>query len=161
MAAASGGFKSDSEVCVALRDGHPLYFVIFNPEPERGQTLADVTTAEAAFLKEIRRRHPQTPRPLLTGNCQGGWASMILAATHPDLMEPIVIAGAPMSYWAGEMGKNPFRYLGGIMGGAVPALFSSDLGGGVFDGANLVFNFETLNPARTWWRKNYDLYDNE
>ena len=35
---------------------------------------------------------------------------MILAATHPDLMGPVVIAGAPLSYWAGEQGRNPLRY---------------------------------------------------
>jgi Protein of unknown function (DUF3141) len=46
-----GGFKSESVVGVALRDGHPVYFVIFFPEPEPGQTLADVCAAEAAFLR--------------------------------------------------------------------------------------------------------------
>ncbi len=153
-----GGFKSESEVGVALEDGHPVYFVIFYPDPEPGQTLADVCAAEAAFLREIRQRHPGSPKPLITGNCQGGWASMVLAATHPELMGPVVIAGAPLSYWAGEKGKNPFRYLGGIAGGAMPALLISDLGGGKFDGAHLVYNFEQLNPGKTWWRKNYDLF---
>lgn len=153
-----GGFKSDSEVGVALKDGHPVYFVIFYSEPEEGQTLADVTTAEAGFLQEVARRHPQAPQPLVTGNCQGGWAAMILAATHPELVGPVVIAGAPLSYWAGEVGKNPFRYYGGLAGGAVPALLSSDLGGGKFDGANLVMNFEQLNPGKSWFRKNYDLF---
>jgi hypothetical protein len=28
-----GGFKDDSEVGVALRDGHPVYFVMFFPKP--------------------------------------------------------------------------------------------------------------------------------
>ena len=159
-----GGFKSESEVGVALKDGHPVYFVIFYPNPEPGQTLGDVCEAEALFLKEIHARHPNAPLPLVTGNCQGGWASMILGATHPDLIGPLVIAGAPLSYWAGEKGKNPFRYFGGVMGGAVPALFASDLGGGKFDGAHLVMNFESLNPANTWWRKNYTVFadvDNE
>ena len=153
-----GGFKAESEVGVALRDGHPVYFVIFNPTPEPDQTLADICQAEAAFLKEVRGRHPRSPAPLIYGNCQGGWASMILAATHPDLTGPIVIAGAPLSYWAGKMGGNPFRYYGGIAGGSVPALLASDLGAGKFDGAGLVLNFEQLNPAATWWRKYYDLF---
>jgi len=153
-----GGFKSESEVGVALKGGHPVYFVIFYPDPEPEQTLADVCAAEAAFLREIAARHPRSPKPLITGNCQGGWASMILAATHPDLMGPVVIAGAPLSYWAGEMGRNPFRYFGGIAGGAVPAALISDLGAGKFDGANLVLNFEMLNPGKTWWRKNFDLF---
>jgi pimeloyl-ACP methyl ester carboxylesterase len=153
-----GGFKSESEVGVALRDGHPVYFVIFFPEPEPGQTLADVCAAEAAFLREVYTRHPASPRPLITGNCQGGWATMILAATHPELMGPIVIAGAPLSYWAGQNGRNPFRYFGGLVGGAVPALVAADLGGGKFDGAHLVLNFELLNPGKNWFRKNYDLF---
>jgi len=153
-----GGFKSESEVGVALRGGHPVYFVIFYPDPEPGQTLADVCAAEALFLQEVHARHPRSPRPLVTGNCQGGWAAMILAATHPDLMGPVVIAGAPLSYWAGEQGRNPLRYLAGVAGGAVPALLASDLGGGRFDGANLVLNFEHLNPGKTLWRKNFDLF---
>ncbi len=73
-------------------------------------------------------------------------------------MGPIVIAGAPLSYWAGENGRNPFRYFGGIAGGALPALLVSDLGAGKFDGANLVFNFEMLNPGKTLFRKNFDLF---
>ncbi len=156
-----GGFKAESEVGVALKDGHPVYFVIFFPNPEQGQTLADVCAAEVAFLEEVQRRHPLAPPPLVIGNCQGGWASMILAATHPDLTGPVVIAGAPLSYWSGEVGKNPLRYLGGLAGGAVPALLASDLGGGKFDGAGLVLNFETLNPGKTWWRKYYDVYAGE
>ena len=35
-----GGFKDDSQVGVALRDGHPVYFVIFFPEPEPGADAA-------------------------------------------------------------------------------------------------------------------------
>ncbi|MGJ4942262.1 DUF3141 domain-containing protein [Bradyrhizobium sp. HKCCYLS1011] len=155
-----GGFKSESEVGVALKHGHPVYFVIFFRDPEPDQTLADVCAAEAAFLREVHSRHPRAPKPLVTGNCQGGWAAMILAATHPDLMGPVVIAGAPLSYWAGETGRNPFRYFGGIAGGAVPAALTADLGGGKFDGANLVLNFEMLNPGKTWFRKNYDLFAN-
>ena len=41
-----GGFKDDSQVGVALREGHPVYFVIFFREPEPGQTLLDVCDAE-------------------------------------------------------------------------------------------------------------------
>jgi pimeloyl-ACP methyl ester carboxylesterase len=153
-----GGYKSDSEVGVALRDGHPVYFVIFFTQPEPGQTLADVCAAEASFLDEVARRHPAAPKPLVIGNCQGGWAAMILAATHPEAPGPVVIAGAPLSYWAGERGKNPMRYLGGLAGGALPVLLASDLGGGRFDGANLVVNFEHLNPGQNWWRKYYDVF---
>lgn len=153
-----GGFKPDSQVGVALADGHPVYFVAFRPEPEPGQTLADVTHAEAAFLRELHRRHPDAPKPIIVGNCQGGWATALLAATNPDLAGPIVLNGAPMSYWGGRLGQDPMRYTGGMVGGVFPALLMADLGGGLFDGANLVLNFEMLNPGRTWFRKYYDVF---
>src|SRR4029078_6962780 len=72
-----GGFKDDSQVGVALRAGHPVYFVVFFPEPEPGQTLLDVCRAEQAFVKEVRRLHPDSPKPAIVGNCQGGWAAMM------------------------------------------------------------------------------------
>lgn len=153
-----GGFKSESEVGVALRGGHPVYFCIFTTHPTRTQTLADVTRAEAHFVREVQRRHAQAPKPVVIGNCQGGWAAMLLAATNPDLTGPVVVNGTPLSYWAGTVGKNPMRYLGGLCGGIVPALLLADLGNGQFDGANLVLNFENLNPGNSWWKKYYEVY---
>jgi pimeloyl-ACP methyl ester carboxylesterase len=153
-----GGFKSESEVGVAIRAGHPVYFVIFSQHPVPGQTLADVCSCEAEFIREVRRRHPHSPKPVVVGNCQGGWASMLLAATNPDLTGPVVANGAPLSYWSGVRGKNPMRYTGGIAGGITPALMLADLGNGEFDGANLVLNFEALNPGNTWWKKYYDVF---
>ncbi|HEY8243595.1 MAG TPA: DUF3141 domain-containing protein [Casimicrobiaceae bacterium] len=154
-----GGFKDDSQVGVALREGHAVYFVIFFPEPVPGQTLADVTDAEAEFVRIVAERHPASPKPSLIGNCQGGWAVMMLAAARPDMTGPLVINGAPMSYWAGNDGDNPMRYAGGLTGGAWISLLASDLGAGTFDGAHLVANFENLNPANTLWDKHYHLYD--
>ncbi|SPB13761.1 poly(3-hydroxybutyrate) depolymerase [Caballeronia novacaledonica] len=155
-----GGFKPDSQVGEAFKDGHPVYFVVFRPVPEPGQTMADVRDAEVEFLREIARRHPDAPRPAVIGNCQGGWAAMLLAASAPELAGPVVINGAPMSYWAGCTGENPMRYSGGLLGGALPALIASDIGGGVFDGAWLVLNFENLDPANHLFKKYYHLYSN-
>ncbi|WP_457093248.1 DUF3141 domain-containing protein [Microvirga sp. P5_D2] len=153
-----GGFKQDSQVGVALKAGHPVYCVIFFPDPMPEQTLADVSRAEAEFLRIVGERHPKTRKPVLFGNCQGGWASMLVGAMEPDLVGPIVINGAPMSYWAGNDGENPMRYAGGILGGTWPALLASDLGAGKFDGAYLVENFEYLNPANTYFDKFYTLF---
>jgi hypothetical protein len=51
------------------------------------------------------------------------------------------------------------RYNGGLLGGLASVLLLSDLGNGQFDGANLVSNFETLNPSRNYFGKDYDLFD--
>jgi pimeloyl-ACP methyl ester carboxylesterase len=159
-----GGFKKDSEVGVALQFGHPVYFVIFFPEPEPGQTILDVSAAEAQFLETVVKRHPDSPKPTIYGNCQGGWASMMIAANDPDKVGSIVINGAPMSYWSGSFsggeGENPMRYSGGLLGGSWLSLFASDMGNGKFDGAYLVENFENLNPANTFWNKYHNVWKN-
>ncbi|MDI3308302.1 MAG: DUF3141 domain-containing protein [Acetobacteraceae bacterium] len=154
-----GGFKSDSQVGIALRRGHPVYFVIFFRDPEPGQTILDITQAEGVFLRRVHELHPDAPKPVVIGNCQGGWAVMMLGASQPELTGALVLNGAPLSYWAGERGKNPMRYLGGLAGGSWPAALLADLGNGRFDGANLVLNFESLSPGNTWFRKYYNLYE--
>src|SRR5215467_548519 len=154
-----GGFKADSEIGVAFKAGHPCYFVGFLPEPVPGQTIEDIARAEAIFLERVAALHPDADgKPCVIGNCQGGWAVMILAALRPELFGPIIIAGSPLSYWAGVHGKNPMRYSGGLLGGSWLTAFTSDLGGGKFDGAWLVQNFENQNPANTLWTKQYNVY---
>jgi pimeloyl-ACP methyl ester carboxylesterase len=154
-----GGFKEDSEVGVALRAGHPVYFVTFFPEPEPGQTIEDIGRAEGQFLLEVARRHPDAEgKPVVVGNCQAGWTVMMLAAAAPELVGLISIAGSPLSYWAGIEGVNPMRYMGGLLGGTWLTSFLGDLGNGKFDGAHLVQNFESLNPSNTLWSKQYNLY---
>ncbi len=154
-----GGFKADSEIGVALRAGHPCYFIGFLPHPVPEQTIEDIAHAEATFLEKVIALHPQSDaKPCVIGNCQAGWAVMMLAAARPELFGSIIIAGAPLSYWAGERGKYPMRYTGGLLGGSWLTALTSDIGHGQFDGAWLVQNFENQNPANTLWTKPYTLY---
>jgi hypothetical protein len=154
-----GGFKADSEIGVALKAGHPCYFVGFLPDPVPGQTIEDVGRAEAVFLEKVIALHPEADgKPCVIGNCQAGWAVMMLAAARPELFGPMIIAGSPLSYWAGVRGRDPMRYSGGLLGGSWLTALASDLGNGKFDGAWLVQNFENLNPANTLWTKQYNLY---
>jgi len=154
-----GGFKVDSEIGVAMRAGHPCYFVGFRADPEPGQTLEDVGRAEGHFLQKVADLHPDADgRPCIVGNCQAGWAVMMLSAAKPELVGPILLAGAPLSYWSGTGTQNPMRYSGGLLGGSWLAALASDLGKGLFDGAHIVANFENLNPANTLWTKQYNLY---
>jgi len=154
-----GGFKADSEIGFALKAGHPCYFIGFTPDPMPGQTIEDIARAEALFLEKVISLHPDAEgKPCVIGNCQAGWAVMILAATRPELFGPMIIAGAPLSYWAGIHGKYPMRYSGGLLGGSWLTALTSDLGGGKFDGSWLVQNFENQNPSNTLWTKQYNVY---
>jgi pimeloyl-ACP methyl ester carboxylesterase len=154
-----GGFKADSEIGVAFKAGHPCYFIGFLPEPIPGQTIEDIARAEAVFLEKVIALHPEANgKPCVIGNCQAGWAVMMLAAIRPELFGPIIVAGSPLSYWAGVRGKFPMRYSGGLLGGSWLTALTGDLGHGKFDGAWLVQNFENQNPANTLWSKPYNLY---
>ena len=154
-----GGFKMDSEVGIALQTAHPCYFVMFFPQPVPGQTIEAVRAAEVEFLRKVNALHPDADgKPFVIGNCQGGWALMMLASLAPELVGPILLAASPVSYWAGVAGKNPMRYTGGLLGGSWMASLAGDLGHGNFDGAYLVNNFEGLNPANALWAKLYNLY---
>src|SRR3954465_14047091 len=154
-----GGFKADSEIGVAMKAGHPCYFVGFLPEPMPGQTIERVARAEAIFIEKVIERHPEADgKPCVIGNCQAGWAMMILASLRPELFGPVIVAGAPLAYWAGVHGQYPMRYSGGLLGGSWLTALTSDLGAGKFDGAWLVKNFEGQNPSNTLWSKQYNVY---
>ena len=154
-----GGFKRDSEVGMAMHEGHPVYFVVFFPEPMPGQTLADVLHALRRFVEEVAKVHPGKP-PVLYGNCQAGWAVTLLAADCKGLAGPVVLNGAPLSYWAGEEGVNPMRISGGLLGGAWLTHLMGDLGDGRLDGAWLAQNFESLQPEKAIWEKHANLLTN-
>jgi pimeloyl-ACP methyl ester carboxylesterase len=154
-----GGFKADSEIGVAMKAGHPCYFIGFLPEPMPGQTIERIARAEALFLEKVIALHPDADgKPCVIGNCQAGWAVMILASLRPELFGPVIVAGAPLAYWAGVHGKYPMRYSGGLLGGSWLTALAGDLGGGKFDGAWLVQNFENQNPSNTLWSKQYNVF---
>ena len=154
-----GGFKADSEIGVAMKAGHPCYFIGFLPEPMPGQTIERIARAEALFLEKVIALHPDADgKPCVIGNCQAGWAVMILASLRPELFGPLIIAGAPLAYWAGVHGEYPMRYSGGLLGGSWLTALTSDIGGGKFDGAWLVQNFENQNPSNTLWSKQYNVF---
>jgi len=152
-----GGFKRESEVGVALHTGHPVYFVVFFPEPSPHQTLADVLAALRRFVEDVAARH-DGKGPVLYGNCQAGWAVTLLSAHCQGLTGPAILNGSPLSYWAGEAGVNPMRVMGGFVGGVWLAHFLADLNQNRFDGAWLVQNFENLKPGNAAWDKYANLF---
>jgi hypothetical protein len=93
------------------------------------------------------------------GNCQGGWALMLLAAAAPDLVGPVLLAGSPVSYWAD--GDAPVtRQSGGLVNSAWLTSLATDLGKGGIDAAQVAANFARLSPVDTYWTKLYNLYAN-
>src|ERR1044072_4234385 len=87
-----GGFKADSEIGVAMKAGHPCYFVGFLPEPMPGQTIQRNARAAATFIEKVIERHPDADgKPCVIGNCQAGWAMMILASLRPELFGPLLV----------------------------------------------------------------------
>src|SRR5258708_12893763 len=115
-----------------------------------GQTIERIARAEAVFIEKVISRPPEADgKPCVIGNCQAGWAVMILASLRPELFGPLIIAGAPLSYWAGVRGKNPMRYSGGLLGGSWLTALTSDLAGGNFAVARLLPTFSNINPPHT------------
>jgi pimeloyl-ACP methyl ester carboxylesterase len=156
-----GGLKQSSEIGQAFKAGHPVYFAGFTASPLDGQRIEDVARAYTIFLEKVAELHPAAlGKPFVFGNCQAGWHAMMAACMRPDVVGPMVISGAPLSYWAGVRGKNAMRYLGGWYGGSWLDRMMSDIGGGIFDAAWLVANFDNLNPANTFWTKQYNVWTN-
>src|SRR6201982_1145174 len=159
MVLALAGSRPTARAAGDSKQGLRVFFFGSLPEPRPGQTIEDIARAEAVFLEKVIALHPDADgKPCVIGNCQGGWAVMILAALRPELFGPIIIAGSPLCYWAGVHGKNPMRYSGGLLGGTWLTALTSDLGGGKFDGAWLGQNVEGEDPANTLWTKQYNVY---
>jgi hypothetical protein len=152
-----GGFKRDSEVGIALHVGYPVYFVIFFAEPCSGQTLGEVLGALRRFVEHVAQLH-KGHAPILYGNCQAGWAAVLVSAHCEGLTGPVVLNGSPLSYWAGESGVNPMRITAGLVGGVWLTHFLADLNENRFDGAWLAQGFENLKPGNALWDKYANLF---
>jgi uncharacterized protein DUF3141 len=91
-----GGFKQQSEIGEAFKAGHPVYFAGFTASPVPGQRVEDVARAYAIFIAKVAELHPEAlGKPFVFGNCQAGWHAMMAACMRPDVVGPMVIAGAP------------------------------------------------------------------
>ena len=143
-----GGMKQDSEIGVALAGGPSLLLRRLPAQPDAGPDDRGCLPRRGDVRETVARRHPEAEgKPALIGNCQAGWQLMMMAALQPDLRGPIMLAGSPLSYWAGVRGKNPMRYLGGVLGGTWLTALAGDLGNGIFDGANLVAELRIAEPG--------------
>jgi poly(3-hydroxybutyrate) depolymerase len=83
----------------------------------------------------------------LIGDCQGGWLATIYAALHPERVNTLTLAGAPIDFHAGEpVIHEVLRRLapGGDLG-LYETLVAAD--GGVLKGEHMLAGFITIQPG--------------
>ena len=97
--------------------GHDSCIVDYSPEQSQMRTILDAGLTRAFALDWIgATRRPGTPRSTTTstvidravdhvggrvnliGDCQGGWLATIYAALHPERVNTLTIAGAPIDF---------------------------------------------------------------
>jgi poly(3-hydroxyalkanoate) synthetase len=79
----------------------------------------------------------------LVGDCQGGWLATIYAGLHPEAVETLTVAGAPIDTHAGDSTIADYVRLGG---GMTPYRLAVELGGGVLTGSFMLGGFVALQP---------------
>ncbi len=93
----------------------------------------------------------------LIGDCQGGWLATIYAALHPERVNTLTLAGAPIDFHAGEpIIHEVIQHLapGGDLG-FYEALVAMD--GGVLKGEHMLSGFMLIQPSSEVSRQ-YDLF---
>lgn len=83
----------------------------------------------------------------LVGDCQGGWLAVIYAALHPDTVETLTIAGAPIDFHAGEPVIHEWMRV--LSPGRDLAFYQAmvRVNGGVLPGEVLLGGFIAMQPA--------------
>jgi poly(3-hydroxybutyrate) depolymerase len=144
--------------------GHDSCIVDFSPEQSQMRTIRAVgldrlysldwigatqATKDATvsdYLGEVAAAVDLIGEPVnLVGDCQGGWLATIYAALHPENVNTLTIAGAPIDFHAGDA----------VIHESVQALSDDDLrfyknmvalGNGVLKGEFLLGGFIAIKP---------------
>jgi poly(3-hydroxybutyrate) depolymerase len=114
-------------------------------------TKAAKDTTEADRLDFITRAADLIAGPggklNIVGNCQGGWEAVLWAALHPERVNTLIVAGAPIDTSAGNglaQKLMPILIPGGNM-----ALYQAMVkaNGGIVPGINMVMGFIAMHPV--------------
>ncbi|MDN5919120.1 MAG: DUF3141 domain-containing protein [Pseudonocardia sp.] len=82
----------------------------------------------------------------VVGDCQGGWLAAIYAALHPERVNTLTLAGAPIDFHAGEsVISASTKLMAGAMGMA-PYKALVAMGGGNMPGRAVLSNFISIQP---------------
>lgn len=95
-------------------------------------------------------------KAMLAGLCQGGWQAAGFAARFPEMVDGLIIAGAPIDTKA-DGGKiqdavntHPFSFYEWLV----------SLGGGLYRGEIQLFSFKMMNAVDRFFSDYVDLYQN-
>ncbi|WP_328327644.1 alpha/beta fold hydrolase [Kribbella sp. NBC_00382] len=83
----------------------------------------------------------------LVGDCQGGWLAVIYAALHPETIETLTIAGAPVDFHAGEPLIHNWMQVLSPLGDLAFYRAVVEANGGVLPGRFLLAGFVAMQPA--------------
>jgi poly(3-hydroxybutyrate) depolymerase len=111
-----------------------------------GATQATKNATIADYLDEVAAAVDHIGAPVnLVGDCQGGWLATLYAALHPENVNTLTIAGAPIDFHAGDA----------VIHDSVQVLSDDDLrffrnmvafGNGVLKGEFLLGGFIAIKP---------------
>ncbi len=98
------------------------------------------------YLEFIERSIDHIGGPVnLIGDCQGGWLAAIYAALHPEDVNTLTLAGAPIDFHAGDAVIHDWV---GALGGEDLAFYRwvVEQGGGVLKGEHMLNGFILIKP---------------
>ncbi|WP_235653598.1 alpha/beta fold hydrolase [Mycolicibacter icosiumassiliensis] len=146
--------------------GHDSCVVDFAPGQSQIETIQSAGIGRVAALDWVGAKHETRDSTIedylaviseavdllggrvnLVGDCQGGWLGAIYAATHPEKVHTLTVAGAPIDTKRGEPQLQQWL-----------ALFNADLGlpahrmlvalhGGIWPGQYQLAGFKSMEPA--------------
>jgi poly(3-hydroxybutyrate) depolymerase len=145
--------------------GHDSCIVDYSAEQSQMRTIVDAgleralsldwvgasaATSDASideYLAAVHAAVDHIGEPVnLIGDCQGGWLAMIYAALHPERVNTLTIAGAPIDFHAGE--PIIHRWVKALTPGGSMSFYRALVagGGGVLPGEAMLAGFVIINP---------------
>ncbi len=139
--------KGQSQVQLCLKTGLTKLYTF----DWLSATKAAKDTTEADRLDFITRAVDLIAGPEgtvnIVGNCQGGWEAALWTAMHPERVNTLVVAGAPIDTGAGDgLAKKLMPIL---MPGGNMVLYKAMVkaNGGIWPGINSVMGFIAMHPV--------------
>jgi len=152
--------------------GHDSCIVDYSPEQSQMRAILDAglmraysldwigastSTKDASiddYLEAVGAAVDQIGEPVnLIGDCQGGWLAIIYAALHPERVNTLTLAGAPVDFHAGEPVIHSWVQAltpGGSMD-YYRALVAT--GGGMLPGESMLAGFAVIQPENELGRQ--------